>query len=577
MRHISGRTIAAAAVLSVLLLCDRTGLADDADDSATVRVMYASGPTTIAVLSETVAYFTNRKYLLGQIPPEIQGLKFTRRACRQASDVMIDAPSGVPIYLLVDTDTDGGQHATEKAVQQINKSLAASGWKKLGDLGIVGRKNAWFAIYGQTFADARRFTLTGGFSGVVVAAKSLVLDAGDGNGGSKPDETAEASPASTLHIDSIPDTTPIPGPSTRPAQPQATVDALEVYEMDNGMMLGQTSEATLTLTASATPKPVTVRFVTKVGNQMTLARDEALRYIHLKYPNWYVSKAEITFEDKYVAHDGGSIGAAIGTVILSCIQGFNIDPNVAITGDISANGKVRAIGGVSAKIKGAIASKCTLVAIPAQNIDQLTDAVIYNGPGIISDIQVIGIANLDDAVATLRTDRDAKLTEAIALFAQAQKSLKNSSSLSGKDVRSTLQQVLTLAPQHLSAQLLLAMAQGKAPATLSAAASEYYTFESVGSMVDALKERSGSKAAQSVPSSVVRTGLAKLRELRPLADPTMRPLIDAWVRFIAAWNQMQEGLDSPKEVEQQRQLLLDEMAKENADADLMQKMLKEGI
>jgi hypothetical protein len=31
------------------------------------------------------------------------------------------------------------------------------------------------------------------------------------------------------------------------------------------------------------------------------------------------------------------------------------------------------------------------------------------------------------------------------------------------------------------------------------------------------------------------------------------------------------------EVEEQRQLLLDEMAKENADADLMQKMLKEGI
>jgi hypothetical protein len=96
-------------------------------------------------------------------------------------------------------------------------------------------------------------------------------------------------------------------------------------------------------------------------------------------------------------------------------------------------------------------------------------------------------------------------------------------------------------------------------------------------MMDALNERADSQAAKSVPSSVVRSGLASLRELRPLADPTMRPLIDAWVRFIAAWNQMQEGLDSPKEVEQQRQLLLDEMAKENADADLMQKMLKEGI
>jgi len=39
-------------------------------------------------------------------------------------------------------------------------------------------------------------------------------------------------------------------------------------------------------------------------------------------PREYISKAEITFEDKYVAHDGGSIGAAIGAIILSCIEGF---------------------------------------------------------------------------------------------------------------------------------------------------------------------------------------------------------------------------------------------------------------
>ena len=41
---------------------------------------------------------------------------------------------------------------------------------------------------------------------------------------------------------------------------------------------------------------------------MRLARDEALRYIRLTYPNWYADAAEISFEDKYVNHDGGSIG-----------------------------------------------------------------------------------------------------------------------------------------------------------------------------------------------------------------------------------------------------------------------------
>ena len=125
--------------------------------------------------------------------------------------------------------------------------------------------------------------------------------------------------------------------------------------------------------------------------------------------------------------------------------------------------------------------------------------------------------------------------------------------------------------------MLLSIAQGKQPKTLSATASQYYTFLSVGSMLDVLKQRSESSEAHSVPSSVVRTGLANLRKLRPLSDASVRPLIDAWSRFIGAWNELQEGIGSSQTVEEQRQSLLDEMAREHADADLMQKQLKEGI
>ena len=92
----------------------------------------------------------------------------------------------------------------------------------------------------------------------------------------------------------------------------------------------------------------------------------------------------------------------MGTLILSTIQGFTIDDNTAITGDISANGKIRAIGGLFAKIRGATASKCTVVAVPTDNFGQLVDTMVYEGPAAITDIQVIGIANLDEAVAVMR-------------------------------------------------------------------------------------------------------------------------------------------------------------------------------
>jgi hypothetical protein len=410
MRYKLRPAIAAMAALSLLLLCNRAGFADDA---ATVRVKYASGETELGTLQEGAKYFSNRGYTIEHLPDEMAGLVFTRRAGGAPAAVHLRVPSGTTVYLLIGT---GG-----------NPELPDSNWNRFVTANYTDRVHSQLTVYKRAFSDEAELDFPrSSWPGTVVAAKNLALDTGDNNGGKKPDEPADATePATTLHTDPSPDTTPLLGPTTRASTAQSSINALEIYESEHGMMLGQTSEATL------------------------------------------------TFEDKYVAHDGGSIGTAIGTMILSCIQGFTIDPSVAITGDISVNGKVRAIGGVSAKIKGATASKCTLVAIPNDNLDQLTDAVLYNGPQMATDIQVIGIGNLQDAVATVRTDRDPKLTQAIALFSETQKTLKLSpAAIKTKPVQAQLQKVLALAPQHLSAQVLLAT--GTQPKTLSATASQYY-------------------------------------------------------------------------------------------------------
>jgi hypothetical protein len=494
---------------------------------------------------------------------------FTRRPWDHHSSATVDASSGTAVYLII----GGGQAAT-----RMRDSASAAGWVRIGDASIRdGKGTMVFGLWKKVPAEAMHVTLPGGgLSGVLVVARAIETGGNDNNGGEKHDEPAE--PTTTLHIDATPDTTPLLGPCTRPAHSQASINALEVYNEAHGLMLGETTEETLTLTGSATPKAVAAHFITKVGGDTCLARDEAIRYIRLKYPNWYVSDAAITFEDKYVAHEGGSGGTAVATMILSCIEGFDIDPDAAITGDISANGKTRQIGGVSAKIKGAIAGKCKVVCIPMENIEQLTDGVLYNGPGLVEDIQVLGINNLDEAVADVRVDRDPKLQEAMMFFALVQKRIRTSpEAIHSKDTQADLQRVLDLVPDHLSAQVLLAIANGTAPKTLSAGASEYYTYLAIGNMEDALKERGESTAAPAVPSSLVRTELASLRKLRPMADESVRPLIDAWVRFIGAWNEQQEGFGSAQSVEEQRQAVIDDMAKENADADLMQKMLKQGM
>ena len=555
MRYTLRHAIAAMAAMSLLLICGRAGFADDVNLSRAVTVQYESGETELAQLDNGAKIFADKDFVFDNEPDEILGLTFTRRIYNHHSDATIDAPSGATVYLILG---NGSRAARPR------DAATAPGWTKMGET-----SGTW--IYKQPLTEPKHVTIPGGgLDGIIVATKNLAVIS------EKQPDTAH--PASTVHMDPALDNFPTTGPSTRPAISQTSVKSVGIGENPSGLTVSEASEVTLTTTPSYFKKLTAVRFATPVGDQMCLARDDALRFIRLTYPNWNVDRAEITFDDKYVAHEGGSIGAAIGVMILSCIDGFAIDPEVVITGGVTVKGNVRAVVGVSMKIKDATSSKCSLVAVPMENLDQLIDDVIYSGSELVTDIQVIGITSLDDAVAAVRVDRDPKMTEAIVLFAEVQKSLKDQQSdLKSREIQDKLRKVLELMPQHLSAQILLSIAQGKQPKTLSASASQYYTFLSVGSMVDVLTQRSESSAASSVPSSAVPTSLANLRKLRPLADSNVRPLIDAWSGFIGAWNKMQEGIGSPQSVEERRQSLLDEMAKENANADLMQKMLKEGM
>jgi ATP-dependent Lon protease len=65
--------------------------------------------------------------------------------------------------------------------------------------------------------------------------------------------------------------------------------------------------------------------------------------------------------------DGPSAGTAILTTIISAIQNKPIPQSIAMTGEISIQGKVKAVGGVSEKIYGAKQAGITKVLIPKEN------------------------------------------------------------------------------------------------------------------------------------------------------------------------------------------------------------------
>ena len=133
-----------------------------------------------------------------------------------------------------------------------------------------------------------------------------------------------------------------------------------VLDQTNGDALGSATDLILTVSPGS-PKgdSIPVTFSIPVGKQMNQVLGDVARAIDARYPMIAARKMEFSFEDR-TNYDGPSVGAALGTLILSAIQGFDIDPQFAITGDVSAEGKVRVIGGVGAKLRGAKDAGCTL-------------------------------------------------------------------------------------------------------------------------------------------------------------------------------------------------------------------------
>ncbi|HAZ36464.1 MAG TPA: ATP-dependent protease LonB [Clostridiaceae bacterium] len=87
--------------------------------------------------------------------------------------------------------------------------------------------------------------------------------------------------------------------------------------------------------------------------------------------------------------DGPSAGISITTAIYSAITGYQVDNEVAMTGEISIRGYVNPIGGVMAKIEAARKAGAKKVIIPAQNWQESFNNM---------DIKIIKVDRIEEVI-----------------------------------------------------------------------------------------------------------------------------------------------------------------------------------
>lgn len=88
--------------------------------------------------------------------------------------------------------------------------------------------------------------------------------------------------------------------------------------------------------------------------------------------------------------DGPSAGISITCAVYSAINGIPIDNKVAMTGEVSLIGKVKPIGGVSAKILAAKKAGATTVIIPKDNYDESLEK--------IEGVKIVPVENIKEVL-----------------------------------------------------------------------------------------------------------------------------------------------------------------------------------
>lgn len=87
--------------------------------------------------------------------------------------------------------------------------------------------------------------------------------------------------------------------------------------------------------------------------------------------------------------DGPSAGLAITIALYSALEKVPIRQNIAITGEISIQGKVKAVGGIYEKIFGAKQAGISTVIIPFENVKDV--------PSGLKGITVVPVKTVDEA------------------------------------------------------------------------------------------------------------------------------------------------------------------------------------
>lgn len=256
--------------------------------------------------------------------------------------------------------------------------------------------------------------------------------------------------------------------AARPVADAGSLRILLVIQRPNAADFGSVGRLYV---ATEAPRSDAARLTGEVGSGMKASFEDALLYVRKQPRDWEKQYSlNLSFNQRFIPKDGSSAGAAFTLAMLAATEGTRLDPDVAVTGDLTIDGAVQPVSGIVEKVRAAAQEKTALTLLPLRNSSDIDDLVVLDGPAILWETQLFTISTIEEAKGLAARERGENVTAAIDRFRRLRARLPAAvtpSFLQSPIVRSELQAIVQLAPNHLSASTLLRAADGTLPQTLS--------------------------------------------------------------------------------------------------------------
>lgn len=336
------------------------------------------------------------------------------------------------------------------------------------------------------------------------------------------------------------------GDADKFANKQSAVKGLVVVTLGNGKHAGSASSIIASALRDEGEK-IKFQLNQKVGPMMANSLESIVNFLKVKYedepktvPSGY--KIDIVFEDKDQPVDGPSAGTAMALLLDSLFTGEEIDEKFACTGGITPNGKVTQIGGVAAKIRGATRRKCNIVGVPMGNSNGVADILVLDGIDQLLDIQIFAMEDYKQALAISRKEKSTEVAETLEAFSNIATLIKDEgeAAIKSPTIQKQLEEVLEKMPNHLSAQLLIDHAKGKAPTHLSVGGS-LHEIDSCVTSVSSIVQTSIFRKKYDHSNTVQETAKEATEELRSLKGKVDERMEDYFNDAVKICKLIEEG------------------------------------